>query len=673
MLAVVAGVYKIRQTPEWAVMTGNVEQRVVACRSVYMKSIPRARWMLRRLLADPVAQVRYAAIEALSRMPELGAAFRDDLVRLAEDEDPSVKGRALSDLLAGGTVTDPLLVAAVTAIEDQAFRRDQLLLLSRVIDRRAERKDPKLVEWILSILPDADPGELAAMQAIHKYAELLQPHRDALIEPLNGDISALSVFVVNALSAIDGVMRGYATSDWIIDAPAPAPLPPKAIDRMTIEAETAYSLRPNYQVETHDGERCLYLGEGAGGRSAWSLGDSSSVDIGAGSLPFAIETTGEYQVWVRGWFENKCGNSTGLQLDGERIGFANQHAHDARDRYRIWHWKQAHARQRLKAGRHLLTVTAIEDGASLDKYAVLPAGEIFDPTNLPPPNALFDASVPSSISITTEMQTQLPGSTQSAVAWVRRNRPDLRNGRLRGSIDQPFELLGPDEIPLAFEENAALGHAPIRIRVPESVHGIEAALKIVFKAGNKIEAVGQTLISVPFDWLTTGPLAMSDERCKTLMARTRLTAGDLAEGWSPYPARGFDRYRRFDFEKAYGNSINKEIFLYTEVAVEQAGQYLSLLTLDDAGFVWIDGRQIAGRAEHAFGEGRLMTDKIRLAKGRHQVLIRVSQGGHVPPEGPDSPYGTPNHWVCKWLLRAQRHTPAAGVSGVSRAEFRYGG
>jgi hypothetical protein len=115
---------------------------------------------------------------------------------------------------------------------------------------------------------------------------------------------------------------------------------------------------------------------------------------------------------------------------------------------------------------------------------------------------------------------------------------------------------------------------------------------------------------------------------------------------------------------AYGQQQNRVIFLYTEIEVGRSGEYVSLLTLDDSGYVFIDGQRVAGRQQPDVGEGWLMVDKVTLSQGRHRVFAWVYQADVPEPSGPDAGRHSPNHWVFKWLVREALHRPAPAIQSV---------
>jgi len=670
-LAAAAFLWRVRRTPEWTVLFGKPAARVDICRSVYLKKPWRAEPMLRRLLADPSSDVQVAAIEALQRAPHLDRPLQSSVEPLTASASPLVRGRALRYLVERtGEQKEPWVERAFDALLDRDFRKLHPELVELVVQIRAEQGDAAAVEWALSILTDEDVLVAEALTCLCRYPDLLRPHRPALLDRLARSSGAVRSFLVAALTAVDGRARGYAVEDWAVESETPAVTTRvrEDADAFTFEAEWAYTLLPNYQIEPHEGEMCLYLGEGAGGARHWNRGDDGSVNIGAGMFPFAVSKTQNYQVWIRGWYENKCGNAVGLAIDGERIGIWNNSENDAMDRYGVWYWKQANAAVRLTKGRHVLKIKALEDGASVDKLALLPSSDRFNSDAPPETDQLFDDAVPSTLSFRTESYVQMPGTTQTVTVWIRRNRPDITSGKVRLIAGAPFEVAGPEEAEVHFSGEDPLGQQLFSLRVPQEAAGREATLTAEFRVNGRTEAIGTIIMGVPFDWRTTGPLSAEDALCAKLRAKTRLDPEDLRTGWSPYPAKGYDRYRRLDFEMAYGETLGKYVFLHTEIEVAEEGRYVSLMTIDDHGCVWVDGKRVSGRAENGYSEGRLMVETIRLERGRHQVFMRVYQCGYDDLDVYDRQATVPNHWVCLWLLREARLRPASGIRGVRPPE-----
>ena len=245
-------------------------------------------------------------------------------------------------------------------------------------------------------------------------------------------------------------------------------------------------------------------------------------------------------------------------------------------------------------------------------------------------------------------------------ASCRDQHPGLLSSYLAAELDRG----NPNPVAWALdllEDGAIEDPRPLQtlLRYPELLRPFRARL-----VDGRSIALGSIVLGANYDWYTTGPLDPNDPACLRLRQKKDLQPEDVETGWHPYPAAGYDRYRRLDIEMAYGQLHNKVIFLYTEIEVGRAGDYLSFLTLDDNGYVFIDGQRVAGRDEPGVGEGWMMVDKCRLKQGRYPVFAWVHQADVAEPSGPDAGRHSPNHWVFKWLLRESRYRPAPQIRGL---------
>jgi hypothetical protein len=232
------------------------------------------------------------------------------------------------------------------------------------------------------------------------------------------------------------------------------------------------------------------------------------------------------------------------------------------------------------------------------------------------------------------------------------------------AVPAPFVVVGSADAEVEFRAQAPIAGAAFSVQEPPGAVGGEGVAEATFQAEGEPAVTGSMVLGVNPDWYTTGPLDPRGAQARALRQKTALTPEDLRQGWQRYPEAGYDRYRRLEFEMAYGDQQDKVIFLTTEIEVGRGGDYVSLLTLDDNGYVFIDGQRVAGRSEPDVGEGWLMVQKATLTPGRHRVFAWVYQADFPDPGGSDAGRHTPNHWVFKWLLREALHRPAPDIRTV---------
>ena len=78
-----------------------------------------------------------------------------------------------------------------------------------------------------------------------------------------------------------------------------------------------------------------------------------------------IPAKGQYYVWVRGWWQDGCGNSWFLVVDD---GDPQTEGQDAT--YQTWKWRKASQAYTLSAGVHTFKLQDREDGARIDQILI---------------------------------------------------------------------------------------------------------------------------------------------------------------------------------------------------------------------------------------------------------------------------------------------------------------
>lgn len=140
-----------------------------------------------------------------------------------------------------------------------------------------------------------------------------------------------------------------------------------AHDTIVIEAEDfTGELEPPVTVaEDADasGGRCIHI-EGGSGKP----GDVHPVTLkkypprwGAAVYSFEVTRPGRYRLWGRKFWENGCGNSLTLVVNGRAMVFGEDGTYDR------WEWLPATGLLELPQGENTLEVLNREDGVRLDK------------------------------------------------------------------------------------------------------------------------------------------------------------------------------------------------------------------------------------------------------------------------------------------------------------------
>lgn len=92
--------------------------------------------------------------------------------------------------------------------------------------------------------------------------------------------------------------------------------------------------------------------------------------IGEATYKFNVKTAGTYYVWARTFWQNGCGNSVEVKVnggDGKILGEDGT--------YNAWHWVGGRARVALKAGQNTLTLKNRETGVQVDQFFFCQDGE----------------------------------------------------------------------------------------------------------------------------------------------------------------------------------------------------------------------------------------------------------------------------------------------------------
>jgi hypothetical protein len=110
-------------------------------------------------------------------------------------------------------------------------------------------------------------------------------------------------------------------------------------------------------VKGASGGAFLEIPEGAG--------KPPEVAGGKAVFTFDVPKDGSYYLWARVWWNDGCGNSIAMSIDGAKPFTFGQDA-----TYKCWHWVKSPPRLsqlKLKAGTHTLTLTNREDGLRIDQ------------------------------------------------------------------------------------------------------------------------------------------------------------------------------------------------------------------------------------------------------------------------------------------------------------------
>ena len=662
-LLLVSGlVIRFSKTAEFIAHFGSDRARTDLCRAIPRLSRGRQESILKLLLQDPVEDVRLACIAACARTPEF-FSVDEFLERLLQA--PSTltieRSKAGEVLLARNQVRPSVLEYLKTNIKNEDFRNQCPRLAAYYFAHELANASLEDRQFVINYsLDENDPACEYFQKLILERTEYFLPWRECFADDSKAGLSSQGrKFRSSACSAMEICAQNLQKND------SAEPGDPETQDKFTaFNAAWVQQIKPNYQIAEFKNKLCLTLGEGAGGMLHWLKGEDGTVDVGEAFFSLYAPRDADYQLWVQAYFDDKCGNSFGIWLDD--IAFVN--FNDDNSLFREWHWLPLHSRGipklTLKKGFHKGRLQAWEDGVYIAMLALVPVG-IYPDRLDPKPKVHWDRSLPSSLSFTTEYQSAFRGSTQTVTIWVRRNSPALTGGNVHIRIPPPFVIAESmaDKI-VHFNADSPLASATFRIRLPSDAVVGEEVLHATYTDVSGKGLNGEIILGGQFDWMTTGPLDPGDARQIKLSQMKEIGDEDLKAGWSRYPQKGIDPYRRLNLEWAYGGFRNKFIYLCTDINVGQSGDFMAMLTADDTAIVFIDGKRVIEQSGDGPGEGRLVTSPLYLDRGPHRIFARVFQSDAPIPEGPDRYSHTWNHCIFKLLLRKKQHQQSETIQGL---------
>lgn len=663
----VAGVLlflRARQTVEYRVWFGSAEEQVEVCRTIPLIRPKRQGWTLPALLSAPHPDVRSAAITAVSK----GAGCANDrrlvFAQLRDDENPaSLRQKAGLFLLADGF--RPALQYLSDPVRDKEFRSELPGVSAEFLCRNLDTMNADELRALFELaLSKSEPARVDIRGRLKPHFAEFAPIRTRLVEWLGQTREhADRVFILAALTAIDGTVRGASHDDWIMET-----IQEQDTRRgHVVEAEWAVDIQPNYDIREFKATRCIALGEGAGGILSWLKASKGTVDVGSACLSLYAAEDGPHRVWARVYMDDKCGNSFGFTLNERRYTNFNDHKNTLGE----WHWLQLRSKDaadgfEFEEGFQPIRIEAWEDAVFLDKFALTVPG--VHPRELTP-TELWDPSMLGGISFAPEYQTQPRGTDQTVVVWVRRNAPSVRSGSVRIDVPDAFSVVSPNPTHIAFADGNPLARTSFVVRLPAEATAGEGVLRAFYTEDGDTEAnmrmYGEIILGAHYDWFTTGPLSPADPLCDELLDVTEpIPESKLLDNWSRPPVEGYDTYRRFNPELAWGQLRNKHIFFATNLHIAESGTYTTFLTVDDTATCLLGGTVIAEQRGRGPGEGRMTTREVRLEEGAHQLFVKMHQADFPDPEGNSARRRTYNNCSLKLLIRKSRHQPAQAVQGI---------
>lgn len=615
-LTVYAG-WRYSRTPEYRIRYGSPAQKQWAIRLLVEEGADEGDWSrIERCIGSSDTAIALTAVSALGNAKRVRST--DKLVALVEGNRPmTLRLRALEALAQLDTERAWDEVKSGLEAENDRLR---LAAISHLV--RRGRRDA--IPAIRSCLEDSSPE--VRRRAAQGLRELLTPIPRAGAVPEVGD------------SLVFEAERGFRFEGNFEIAPSK-----RLRARLPQLAENA----PLFAgLEGASGGWVRNM-EGAGGNHEWLGGEAGSIDVGRVDYPLLIPRDGEYRLWARAWWMDKCGNSFNAWFDHADTTKFND-ADGIKGPYRRWGWFARSMAVRLTAGVHTLHVQAREDGIRIDQFMLVPDGE------RPPEGAAginYDplALVPEA-ELTLSRESRIIGDDGQLHATVR----VLRGGQEPLATTLRLEAEGaelscPSELSVRIPGKKRVWARDFTVTYSPDAPRREYVVRATIETQEEEhKQVRRMIVRRPWDWRIAGPFSRRRTREEVLL--------DPDVEWRSYPPEKlFDRYGRMDFEALFGNDITGWVYLRTRVRSEEKQPLLWLLNSDDSSRVWLDGELVLHNPRNAPAAAFLTRRRRTIPPGEHTIVAECFQkefpDGHIY-------HATQNYWLFRLRVRRSEHTPA---------------
>jgi hypothetical protein len=615
--ALVAGyaAWRVSKRPEFCIRFGSPEKQVWALRQFGQRGAPREPL---RALNSPVPSVRHAAIAALEDIASPNT--RDSLIQSAiSDSDPTVRLRALEAAVGlAPEDSDDLLQAAI--VDPVASIRAAGVHL---VHRHARHT---LLDSVLTLTSDSAP-EVA--EAVIDALELLRP------EP----VAETAKVSANGDRVVWEAERGFALRDNFERA----------------GPQIAESADPLFEgLEGHSGEGWIRCLQGAGSNHPQYGGRTGELLIGHIRYPIVIPEDGQYQMYIRMWFMDKCGDSIRYRIDHGRERLPNQKRYTGDPRnWRKWIWfTDSDGPMHLTAGQHTVYVEPREDGVRFDQFCLVRAG-----TESPHGHAGAQAVTQDPLllgddgcEVNISRQSLVIGDDGELAGSIFATRRG--NGPLAGILEvspADGEVLGPARLPITFAEGRITNRDFRLAFAPESdCRERKIAVTLTPRPDGK-PVSSELIITKPWPWELAGPFSYRENPARHL--------DNPDANWLQHSnAALYDRFGFMDFQQAYGRKARGLILLRARILCEEAGEYLWLLNSDDEAKVWLNGKLVIENRRNLPAPHTLVRKTIRLEAGRQEIQAAVWQRGFH--RIPHLFTATQDYWQFRLRIRKDPSTPA---------------
>ncbi len=363
---------------------------------------------------------------------------------------------------------------------------------------------------------------------------------------------------------------------------------------------------------------------------------------------FHLPQAGTYEVYARFWTTGShCSNAiiVGVDEGGPRPNgkgyFGRALSNNTPFR---WVWTRVDGiRKYLEAGDHYLHIFIHEDGVRLDQIAlsqVSLAGAETYRANLPQVVGTEFARRAPVLDLGLDLESMVLDTAQPPHCKVLLRRLAGGRGiarlvaRLRGAsqdggdltvLDRKIELAGLREVEFWPLDFSALDLERLQRR--------EFLLEAEVRRGTELLAQRRVPLQRPCAWEVSGQLPYLSNDQPGPLDEVKPGEGDACR-WRPFKLSSFDTFGVLDFGlETIGNSLHAPalatIYARTRIEVPESGRYLLKIQSDDQLLLWIDGQLACRRDEGAPVTRSAERLKLQLAKGVHEVRMRVNQAQYT--------------------------------------------
>jgi hypothetical protein len=416
------------------------------------------------------------------------------------------------------------------------------------------------------------------------------------------------------------------------------------------EAEHASSLSYPFEVFEHrqaSGGIAVRVPEGAGERGSFDE------DSGTATYYFSVRQAGSYQLRLRMWCRDVCGNSVLVRLGEGKLRQLTS--------YRLVHWHWAYGGPcTLKAGLNKLEILNREDGVGVDQVW-FETGDFKDTDEPRPANVVprppLDAGAPLAVFFSAGALTRYgpfkersthrsehsapldrarpiivtPGAPTTFTVWLRNNSLAASEGKVTLLGEALADIQPGREQGFRMQQGAPLTKVAFSITARPAMPRRAHALTLSVRNGDALVEERTVHLVRPYAWLMTGhfPCAKPEE-----IERAMPLEGQLGRGfpgpfggltWRAVPENAVTPFGMVDVREALGARGNVAAYAYTRIECREAGDYLLDVRHDDMVRVWLNGELVLTGLECLPAVLTRKLVRVKLKEGDNHVVVKIGQ------------------------------------------------